>query len=510
MNKLNQDISNKKIIFWEDHGFFQFSTAYFLQKKINCKLYAIFDTTNRTKVFFKNQKLTNFEKSWFLHEHIIKNKKPDLEYLSLIEKKYDLNLWLLAANERIFYDFYNYHKFSENEVLSIIEQECRLYEQIIDDVKPDFLVITTNLHQNYIFYKICEAKGVHILFLTTPRLSGRCMISNDADTLPPNLDSKPLKHELSFIELENYQKKNSKFKDTKSFLSGFSDSKYYLLKAAFEFLFLSDNSNEKTHFTYYGRTKFRVLINSINDVIKTRFRKKFIDKFFLKNIPDLNFIFYPLHLEPEQTLLINAPFFTNQLEIIRNIAKSLPLGYKLLVKEQAAMVTRNWRKISWYKQLMQIPNVILIHPSLPPDELLKKCSLVITINGSAGFDAAFYGKPSIVFRDVLYSKLSCVTVLKSIEHLPQEIRNTINKKPNLHELNEFLNLLESNSFKFEWNKFSSSVQENIFLKGNLTDVEVSDKQIQIFLNMNTEILSPVVDEYIKAINYYVDLETTEK
>jgi hypothetical protein len=510
MDELNQDLSNKKIFIWEDHGFFQFATSYFLQKKINCKLYALFDTTNRTKLFFKNQKLTNFEKSWFLHEHIKKNKKPDFEYLSLIEKKYDLNLWLLAANERIFYDFYNYHKFSENEVMSIIEQECRLFEQILDDVKPDFLMITTNLHQNYIFYKICEAKGVHILFLTTPRLSGRCMISNKADTLPVNLDSKPLKHELSFIELENYQKKHSKFKDTKNFLSGFSSSKYYLLKAAIEFLFLSDNSNEKTHFTYYGRTKFRVLINSINDALKTHFREKFIEKFFSKTIPDLNFVFYPLHLEPEQTLLINAPFFTNQLEIIRNIVKSLPLGYKLLVKEQSAMVTRNWREIGWYKQLMQIPNVILIHPSLPPDELLKKCSLVITINGSAGFDAAFFGKPSIVFRDVVYSKLSCVTVLKTIEHLPQEIRNSINKKPDLHELNEFINLLENNSFKFEWNKFSSNVLQDIFLKGNLVDVEVSDNEIQIFLNKNKELLSPLVDQYIKTINYYVNLETTEK
>ena len=142
--------------------------------------------------------------------------------------------------------------------------------------------------------------------------------------------------------------------------------------------------------------------------------------------------------------------------------------------------------------------------------ILKKCSLVITINGSAGFDAAFFGKPSIVFRDVVYSKLSCVTVLKTIEHLPQEIRNSINKKPDLHELNEFINLLENNSFKFEWNKFSSNVLQDIFLKGNLVDVEVSDNEIQIFLNKNKELLSPLVDQYIKTINYYVNLETTEK
>ena len=62
--------------------------------------------------------------------------------------------------------------------------------------------------------------------------------------------------------------------------------------------------------------------------------------------------------------MLDAPFFTNQLEIIRNVAKSLPIGYKLFVKEQAAMVTRSWRSIDWYKQLAKIPNVVLIHHSL--------------------------------------------------------------------------------------------------------------------------------------------------
>ena len=178
-------------------------------------MYAIFDTTDRTKPFFKNQKLVNFQKIWFLHDHISQNKKPDLEYLKFIEEKYAISLWSIASNERIFYGFYGFHKFSENEVLSIIEQECRLFEQILDDVQPDFLVTTTNMSHNHIFFKMCKAKGIHILFLTSSRLSGRSMISENMDSLPSRLIPASLEKEHSFIELQNYIKKHSKYNDYK-------------------------------------------------------------------------------------------------------------------------------------------------------------------------------------------------------------------------------------------------------------------------------------------------------
>lgn len=500
------NLSDKKILFWEDQGFLQYSIAYWLQKKLDCKMYAIIDTTDRTKSFFQNQKLVNFEKIWFFHDHILKNKKPDLEYLYSIEQKYDLPLWLIAANERIFYGFYNYHKFSDDEVLSILEQECRLYEKILDDIRPDFLVITTNVQQNHILFKICEARKIKILFLTGSRLGGRCMISHNMDTMPLQHTESSIKKELSFDELREFQKKSSMFHETKKYVDGFSNSKISLIKAAIQFLLVSNNSNADTHFTYYGRTKFKVLINSIIDKIITKSRTKFIDDFFQKEITDSNFIFFPLHLEPERTLLIDAPFFTNQLEVIHNIVKSLPIGYKLYVKEHSAMITRSWRSIDYYKELSEIPNVVLIHPSVPPDEILQKCSLVITITGTAGFDAAFYGKPSIVFGTPLYSDLSSVISLKNLNDFPFLIRNTIGKKVDLHELNQFVNLIIQNSFKFEWNLFSSSVQQSFFVNGNLIDVEISDKEMKHFQKINEQILLPLIDEHIKKINYYIKLE----
>ena len=49
------------------------------------------DITNKPKSFFKQQKLVNFKKKWFFNDHIFTNpEKPNLEYLSKIEKNYGI------------------------------------------------------------------------------------------------------------------------------------------------------------------------------------------------------------------------------------------------------------------------------------------------------------------------------------------------------------------------------------------------------------------------------------
>ena len=69
--------------------------------------------------------------------------------------------------------------------------------------------------------------------------------------------------------------------------------------------------------------------------MKTRdIRKKFLDKYSLNNIPsDEKYVYFPLQFEPERTILISAPYYTNQLELIKNIARSIPVDYFLYVKE---------------------------------------------------------------------------------------------------------------------------------------------------------------------------------
>ena len=109
-------------------------------------------------------------------------------------------------------------------------------------------------------------------------------------------------------------------------------------------------------------------------------------------------MFFPLHVEPERTISIDSPYYSNQLEIITNVARSLPINYKLFVKEHPMQAVYGWRNTSYYKKILELPNVILIHPNFSNETLLENCQLVVTIGGTLGLEAAFNKKPSIVFK----------------------------------------------------------------------------------------------------------------
>ena len=156
----------EKIIFWESGNFFPFFLANSLQKKINGEFYAIFDVPDRKKSFYQKQKLVDFKKVWFFHDAITKSrKKVDVEFLTSFEEKYNINLWLLALNERLFYEYNEFHKFSREEILSILEDECKFFEKILE-INPKFLItLNTTFHHHELFYQMCKATGVKALVL---------------------------------------------------------------------------------------------------------------------------------------------------------------------------------------------------------------------------------------------------------------------------------------------------------------------------------------------------------
>ena len=156
-----------KILFWLDSNLIYFGIAKYLQEQYKCKSYAIIEVPSLQKKFFKEQNIIELEKSWFYYDNVVKKKSsPDLNYLSNFEKKYELNLWLLAYNERLFYNHNDFYKFSSNEVLNILEQECKFFEKVLDETKPDFIIMAApNLHYNYLFHKMCLKRKIKCLIL---------------------------------------------------------------------------------------------------------------------------------------------------------------------------------------------------------------------------------------------------------------------------------------------------------------------------------------------------------
>lgn len=128
------------------------------------------------------------------------------------------------------------------------------------------------------------------------------------------------------------------------------------------------------------------------------------------------YIFYPLHFQPEATTLILAPFYVNQLYVIEQISRSLPLDTKLYVKEHPVSLGR--RPISYYRQITQLPNVRLIETNLDSHQLIRNAVATLTLTGTVGWEAILYGLPAICLGNVFYDIYPLTKKITDITQLP--------------------------------------------------------------------------------------------
>mgnify|MGYP001168037598 FL=1 len=489
----------KKLLFWIDSSLYNFINAKFIGEKFDCDLYSIYDITDKPKPFFEKQKFVPFKTSWFFHDQIDKNHtKPDINYLESFESRFNINLWLQAFYERNFYDFNKFHKFSSDEVLSILEQECKFYEKILNEINPDYLIIPQPFfHHDNLLIKMCKKMGIACFLIRSTRLDPNlCMIDgNDAYT-PIDFTKSSKKEKFDFTTFTNKIRSTKNFENTKNIESNNNSSKS---NAVIQYIFNS-NTNPQTHYTYYGRTKLKVLFTTFIMSLKGKLRKNFLDKNSVHIIDlDEKFIYFPLHQDEEESTLVGAPFFTDQTELIKNIIKSLPVGYKLYVKESPSNAARDWRKISDYKKLLNMPNLVLLHPSVNPDEILKKCSLVISIVGTTALESAYYMKPSIIFGDTPFSNLNSVTKLNNLDELPSLIRTILTDKIDYSDVSDFHDYVQKNSFPLNLSLIWKSISDHFQFGGAYVDVMITNQQMNDYIDKHAEEFTILANAYIKKI-----------
>ncbi len=494
----------KKIFFWLGNDYTHYSLAYALQKEYDHKLFAIIEVTEKPAEFFKTQKLVNFEKKWFFHDNIKKEfHKPDMEYLSRFEEKYKLDLWKIVQNERMFLYYKYFYKYSRDQVLGILEQECRFFEKILEENKPDFLFIKlTGFHHQELFYQMCKNSGVKVQILTLAPFGKHCMIMQDLERFDFADEYQTIKSkDRSFKELKELNRKFNLSKQLHDQILTPGTRMSDMIKAGKEYFFNSSSKNAQTHYTYYGRTKFKVFKHYVKDYFLTKLRQSYINKNLETVLPNSEkFVFFPLHVEIERSLLIAAPFYTNQIEVIRSIAKTLPINYKLYVKEHPGQIQRTWRSKSEYEQIMDIPNVVLLHPNVPNERIFEKCELVITIAGSSGFEALFYRKPVITFSNMYYSILPSVKKFENFEKLSRQIKESISEIIDSSDLDKFVSLIERNVLSFDLSDFTRRIKKEFFYDGNLLDISISEEKMKGFLEKNRDILKELASAHEKKIS----------
>lgn len=134
-------------------------------------------------------------------------------------------------------------------------------------------------------------------------------------------------------------------------------------------------------------------------------------------------VYFPLHVQPEFTTDVRAPFFTNQVALIESISKSVPAGYRVVVKEHPGM--KGERKREYYRDIQKIKNVQLLSPAVDSHEVIQQSDAVLTITGSSAWEGILYEKPVIAFGTLCYGFGNLVYRCNSIAELPAILRKAL-------------------------------------------------------------------------------------
>lgn len=137
--------------------------------------------------------------------------------------------------------------------------------------------------------------------------------------------------------------------------------------------------------------------------VLARFQKKLYKTFSENELDNLKYIYYPIHQDPEAVLNLRAPFWHSQFNTIKLLSYNLPRGYRLLVREYIYNVGR--RPTAYLKNIKQLPGVDLIDPFDNQYKYIARAGLIVTVNGTAGFEGLLLKRPVLTLGRSLYDIL---------------------------------------------------------------------------------------------------------
>jgi hypothetical protein len=143
--------------------------------------------------------------------------------------------------------------------------------------------------------------------------------------------------------------------------------------------------------------------------------------------PPGGFAFFGLHMQPEASVDVWAPFFSNQIRVVEFLSRSLPPTHKLLVKLHKSDVP-NYSP-EYLAALARFPGVEIVSPYADTQEFIRRADLVFSIQGTMGLEAALLGKPVIMFGNILGSLFPSATMVGKTTDLPALVRKTLTGSP---------------------------------------------------------------------------------
>ncbi|UCC98755.1 MAG: hypothetical protein JSW66_02450 [Phycisphaerales bacterium] len=326
-------------------------------------------------------------------------------------------------------------RFTHDEMLAVLQKSFKAVLQFVEEIEPDIIIggFTPVTSAEYIFYRCAKVKGIKYMNLNPTKILNRVTFSQDIYREFPHFHkdyAAYLQQQDGDVFLEQarqyLQAKDKKYEGVitssahfpcgqwlgNTFKYPFVVARYYLRKTHL------DNEERGCQWGYFYR--------NIRNPIRDKIVRVILPYCSLEMLSQWSYAYYPLHVEPEIALSLFGREYLNQIELIRNIAKSVPVTWKLVVKDHPAGVGR--RNIGYYRRLLEIPNVVLVDHYVDSERIVENARMVFTVSGFSGFEAILKRKPVITFGTTFYDVLpdEMVRCVRSLRELPGVVKDLLN------------------------------------------------------------------------------------
>lgn len=406
--------------------------TYYAFKK--CKNIRVYDSKEICKKFTENRRTKNFQydkkKLHEIEEKYTHFRNLNLQIMStqLLTRHYhnrnymkpciyeEQIQWLLLNYERVFEIF---EEFQPDMILDLDDAE--LPRTVINEIayvkKIPYITIDHPRYELYKLYTYQMGIGIDSYFKTAFEKNLQESKENFKEEIE-YIQTFRRQHEIMSKEFKNtitaqYEKEGF-IKSAKTFIAKLN---YFLHQD-----YIAKNIKlKKTNALLYPNSKDYIQFYA--SYILNRNYLLGRNRFFHDPIEGEPYVYMPLHLIPESTTFVKAPFYVNELEVIEAVSKALPCGWKIYVKEHQAMLGE--RSFSFYERVNQIPNVRLVQVNYyrDPKPWIVNAKGVITITGTSAYEAALLGKPALVFGEVPFTLIEGITKVNSYEELPYRLKN---------------------------------------------------------------------------------------
>jgi Capsule polysaccharide biosynthesis protein len=145
----------------------------------------------------------------------------------------------------------------------------------------------------------------------------------------------------------------------------------------------------------------------------------------LREPPGTPYAFFGLHTQPESSIDVWAPFFSNQMWVIELLSRSIPPSHRLLVKVHKSDVANYTRE--QLDRMRSFPGVELVAPFADTRRFIENTDLLFSIQGTIGLEAALLGKPVIVMGDSPVLGFPSASPIGRIADLPELVRRKLSE-----------------------------------------------------------------------------------